>query len=553
MKTSKTLLGLFLLLVFVISCQKEKSFEKGFVAASAGSLQSGTTGDCLGSLVSGVYKKDTALNSTNYVDIKIDVTKTGSYLVSSDTINGFFFRATGTFDSIGVNTVRLPANGKPIAAGTNIFTVTYDSTECTFSIPTLDGSTGGTSIFTLAGAPAACTGATVQGILSAGVAANSTNTATIQVNVATAGTYSISTTAVNGVTFSASGTFSATGSQSVTLSANGSPTAAGSFSIPLTAGSSNCSFQITVVGSSPAVYTMNGDPGNCTGATIQGQYVVGTALTTSNTATIQVNVTTAGTYSITTSAVDGITFTGSGSFSSTGLQAVVLIANGTPTATGTFGIPVTVGSSTCSFSVTVSPVDYYPRTTNSNWSYNFNNDPTDTLYRNVVAPTLSAIGNTYNIFTETANASAGFDSSGYFRRNGGSYYQYMDFGAFFGFDNPVWGEYIFLKDDQPVNNFWYSDPYTGTSGGSSYTFRAKDSISQKDVPITVNGVTYPNTIVVYEKYEYDPGGGNWTDITSLVGHYIAYFSRNVGMIRLEFYDETGALSGSQDITRAQIF
>ena len=227
MKTHKPLLWLFLLIVIVISCQKEKSFEKGIVATSSGSLKSAVAGDCLGNVVSGIYKKDTLLNSTNYIDVQVDVTQTGSYLVSTDTINGIYFRATGTFTSIGVDTVRLQGTGKPVAAGTNIFTVTYDSTQCTITIPTVDGGSGGTSVFTLAGSPNACSGASVQGIYTAGVATTSSNTATIQVDVTTAGTYAISTTAVNGISFTSSGAFSSTGPQSVTLSASGTPLAAG--------------------------------------------------------------------------------------------------------------------------------------------------------------------------------------------------------------------------------------------------------------------------------------------------------------------------------------
>jgi len=353
MKTSKLLLGFSLLVFLVISCQKEKSFEKGSVHDSSGSLQSAATGDCLGNSVSGVYKADTVLNGTNYVDVQVDVINTGSYLVYTDTINGIYFRAAGSFTSTGVNSVRLLGNGTPTAAGTNIFTVTYDSTQCTFSVSTINGGSGGTSVLTLAGSPNACTGASVQGILTAGVAANSTNTATIQIDVTTAGTYAISTAPVDGISFSASGTFSSTGAQSIDLKATGTPTTEGSFTVPISVGSSSCSFQLTVVAGSPGVYTLSGAPGNCTGATVQGTYTLGTALDLTNTATIQVDVTTPGTYSITTTGVNGITFTGSGIFSTTGTQSIVLMGSGTPTVAGDNVIPITVGSSSCSFDVTV--------------------------------------------------------------------------------------------------------------------------------------------------------------------------------------------------------
>ena len=134
MKVYRSLLCLLLLTVFVMSCKKEYSYEKGVFTPSAGSLQSGTTGDCLGSVVGGTYQADISLADSNYVDVKVDVTTAGSYTISTDTINGFYFSAVGSFTATGENTVRLQGNGKPQTVGTNIFTVTYDRTLCTFSI-----------------------------------------------------------------------------------------------------------------------------------------------------------------------------------------------------------------------------------------------------------------------------------------------------------------------------------------------------------------------------------------------------------------------------------
>jgi hypothetical protein len=59
--------------------------------------------------------------------------------------------------------------------------------------------------------------ASVSGDYTKGVVLNSTNKVTVKVNVTTIGSYSISTTATNGMTFSASGAFSTTGVQTVTL------------------------------------------------------------------------------------------------------------------------------------------------------------------------------------------------------------------------------------------------------------------------------------------------------------------------------------------------
>src|SRR5678815_2548849 len=100
MKAQKSLFWLLLLTIFVISCKKEHSYEEGITNPSSGSLQSGTTGDCLGSAVGGFYKVDAALIDSNYVDVKVDVTIAGDYKISTDTINGFYFSGAGSFLSL---------------------------------------------------------------------------------------------------------------------------------------------------------------------------------------------------------------------------------------------------------------------------------------------------------------------------------------------------------------------------------------------------------------------------------------------------------------------
>jgi len=285
--------------------------------------------------------------------------------------------------------------------------------------------------------------------------------------------------------------------------------------------------------------------------------MVSTPLTASNKVTLQVNVTGIGSYSITTTAVNGITFTGSGSFTATGAQTVVLTGSGTPTATGLVTIPVTAGSSNCSFTLTVVPIDYYPRTTNSNWSYEFDDDPTDTLLRKVIAPTKSALGNTYNIFMETPDASGGFDSSGYFRRSGGDYYQYVDIGFVFGLDNEVWSEYIFLKDNVAAGTTWKSSSYNGSftyidSTGTHtvpITVRIKETIQQKDVSVTVNSISYPFTIVVKEEYEYSYDNGITWQLSPVYSIYD--YARNIGLLKWEVFNTTQPFK--QEITRSQIF
>jgi hypothetical protein len=212
---------------------------------------------------------------------------------------------------------------------------------------------GGSAAYTLGGAPGNCTGFTLAGTYLVGTALTSANTVTINVTVTTAGTYSITTPTVNGIKFSASGTFSSTGAQALTLTGSGTPAAAGAFNYSVTVGSSTCTLSVTATGGgSAATFTLGGSPGNCTGFTLgTGTYLVGTALTSTNTVSLTVNVTAAGTYSIATPTVNGISFSKTGTFTSTGSQTITLTGTGTPAAAGANNYTVTAGGNSCIFSV----------------------------------------------------------------------------------------------------------------------------------------------------------------------------------------------------------
>ncbi|MES1216506.1 MAG: hypothetical protein ABUT20_13405, partial [Bacteroidota bacterium] len=375
------------------------------------------------------------------------------------------------------------------------------------------------------------------------------------------GSYNISTTATNGMTFTATGLFTTTGAQTIVLKGTGTPTAGGNTTIPVTAGSSTCSFIIQV--NSAAVFTLAGAPSGCTNFVVNGIYVQSTALdTATNKLQISVNVTTAGSYTISTNTVDGFSFSGSGVFSATGAQTVILNGSGTPTNTGAQAFTVTAGSSSCTCSITVVPIDYFPRTTNSNWSYEYDDNSTDSLYRVVTSGTLSALSNTYNVFM--ANFGAGLDSSGNFRRSGTDYFQYFDVTEIIPFDNSQWAESIFLKD-AAAGTTWNSGSsgYTGTitqppNPAVTATLRFTYKILQKDSPTPVTFTTstgtmsFSNVIVIEEKYE-QFNGSTWTDITPVVGSGKSYYARNIGLIKYESFNPDGTLYYQMELRRYKIF
>lgn len=212
---------------------------------------------------------------------------------------------------------------------------------------------GGTSSYSFDGSPGTCATPAVAGFYSVGTALNATNTLTFAVNVSVKGTYSITTTASNGVFFSGSGTFTTTGPQTVVLTGSGTPKKAGNF--PFVPVSSNtCNFTVSFLSGAPsAVFTYAGAPATCTAPVISGAYAAGVAMGSSNYVDLAVNVTTPGAYTISTNSADGISFSASGVFTSAGPgQAVRLIGNGTPASQGPYTFRPTGG---CDFTITVAP------------------------------------------------------------------------------------------------------------------------------------------------------------------------------------------------------
>ena len=334
---------------FFVSCQKEYSIETDNPTPSlvADFTFAGTSGAC--ATIAGYYATATTLTADNTVSIQVTVTKTGTYSVTTNTVNGYSFAATGSFTSTGTQTIILKGSGTPNAEGDDVFTPgSAGVAGCPFSITV---SAPAPAVYTMPPANGACSNATVNGVYGINVSLTSANTVSIQVNVTSIGTYTLTTNTVEGMTFSKSGSFTATGVQTVVLNGSGTPTKAGANVLTPQIGTSSCTFTVDVTG--PAVYTMAGAPSACSNAVVNGTYELNKPLTAANTVTVQVNVTTIGSYTLSTNTVAGMTFSKSGSFTSTGVQNVVLEGSGTPGSSGDQVITPKVGSSSCTFTVKV--------------------------------------------------------------------------------------------------------------------------------------------------------------------------------------------------------
>ena len=334
MKFVKAAFALVFIMFLFHACQNELSYD--LTPAAQGTLHD-PNGDCYPAIVQGVYREDSALNSSHYIDVNVFFNVVGNYDIRTDTVNGFSFHAIGTANNLGLQSVRLLGTGQPADTGAITFQIRFDSSACDVTVNVISNTTADAE-FTLGTTAGSCTGAVLAGTYTANTAMTSANTVTIAVSVTAPGPYNISTASVNGVIFSASGIVSAT-TTSIVLTAQGTPaasTTAGSFDYPLTAGTSACSFSVTYAGvpAGPAGFSFDCGTMDAFFPLAGERLRVGQVLNPSiDTITVQVNVITAGSYSITTTyglgGADGVTFNTTGVFTSTGVQTLRLGASGT--------------------------------------------------------------------------------------------------------------------------------------------------------------------------------------------------------------------------------
>jgi len=233
----------FYLLIFSFSCQRSITLDEEI--SSAGFFQKDFNGNCKPVIIAGNYSVAQNLNDSNYIEAEVNITSPGSYLITTDTVNGYFFKATGTFTTEGLFTIKLPGFGKPVLADTDHFIIKYNSSICEVYVHVTD--TGKPASFSFEGAPNVCMNDTVYGSYIKGITLDTSAKVKISLNVTTPGTYSITTNTVNSYKYSSSGTFSSTGNQTILLSASGTPVNSGTDVFTVTTQNSSCSFSVNVL------------------------------------------------------------------------------------------------------------------------------------------------------------------------------------------------------------------------------------------------------------------------------------------------------------------
>lgn len=285
------------------------------------------------------------------------------------------------------------------------------------------------------------------------------------------------------------------------------------------------------------------DQGNCTPATIEGNYKQGTPMNPDNLAQVQVTISEAGSYHIFTDAVNGITFSASGVFTTTGPQNVTLEASGTPAFSGDQQFIVHYGNNQCAFTINFLPGaapsgDYYPTTVNTNWTFS---DFTGSQYFKVVSGAKTVSGTPFSIIGNFSSPQATtFDTARLIAKGNGNYFEYINYNDYFPMDEETSAATIILKDNVAQGTTWNGPTISGTVSGTDFSYYARFTILEKAVAVNLGGFSFPDVIKV--KVELFSGS------TSLTMSAESWYAKNVGPI----YEKS--FSGNiNEITNYQIF
>jgi hypothetical protein len=95
---------------------------------------SGAPGTCTPVTVNGFYILGKPLDAANTVVIQVDVSTPGSYTVSTNTVNGITFSASGVFTAGGLQNIILRGSGTPQSTGLTAITPRFGTSACNFSV-----------------------------------------------------------------------------------------------------------------------------------------------------------------------------------------------------------------------------------------------------------------------------------------------------------------------------------------------------------------------------------------------------------------------------------
>lgn len=130
----KNLVYILLFAIVFNSCTKEISLETGGASGIAPGILTDSLGECKNAIINGTYYINADLFDSNFVNLTVNFTGLGKYLIYSDTINGMWFIDSGYVQSPGAKVIKLKGNGRPLKGGTTDFKTYFGNSTCGFSL-----------------------------------------------------------------------------------------------------------------------------------------------------------------------------------------------------------------------------------------------------------------------------------------------------------------------------------------------------------------------------------------------------------------------------------
>lgn len=175
---------------------------------------------------------------------------------------------------------------------------------------------------------------------------------------------------------------------------------------------------------------------------------------------------------------------------------------------------------------TATASNYMSLTANSSWTYEttdnvLNDSSTYTLLSTNSDSTIN--GKVYHVFTNSGSGNQ------YYNITGSDYYSFQNLPVAVSSANI---ESIYLKDNLAVNGSWQQS-FTTTTSGLPLTVNSQNTITEKNISIIVNGITYTDVIHVSTSLSAFvsgfplPAGAIISDIQT-------YYAKKVGMIKSKY-------------------
>ncbi len=82
----------------------------------------------------GTFESGKETNATHFVEMSVDVTEPGTFVISSNLVNGLIFAGEGEFPAAGSYTLQIGAVGTPTESGVFEYQLTYGAQTCTFEV-----------------------------------------------------------------------------------------------------------------------------------------------------------------------------------------------------------------------------------------------------------------------------------------------------------------------------------------------------------------------------------------------------------------------------------